>query len=162
MLVSYHNQGLFTYDLTGQGFQSSCLGRTCLTAHGDIALWEGAVLVATGSGRLNLLTTGGSVKLSLDTGLQRNHLMTFALDPLSRSVYVVGSCHYVPAMVKVSLDSGDRQVIAPESAATKPCGERVVVSRGRVLVGGPNVAAFTAESGATLYTNGLAALDLLT
>jgi hypothetical protein len=162
LFVSYHNQGLYTYDLTGQGFQSSCLGSTCLPAHGDIALWEGATVVATGSGLLNVLAPDGSVKLSFNTGLERNHLMTFALDSLSRRAYVVGSCHYVPAMVTVNLDSGERSVIAPESAASKPCGERVLVSRGKVVVGGPNVAAFTAESGAILYTNGLTALDLLT
>jgi outer membrane protein assembly factor BamB len=161
LLVSYHNQGLFTYDLTGQGFQSSCLGGACLPAHGDIALWEGAIVVATGSRLLKVLAPDGSLKRSFDTGLERNHLMTFALDSPSRRVYVVGSCHYVPAMVTVDLDGGERRVVAPESAASKPCGERLLVSRGKVFVVGPNVAAFTAESGAFLYTSGLTALDLL-
>ncbi len=161
LFVSYHNQGLFTYSLTDQGFRSSCQGSSCLPAHGDIAPLDGGMVVATGSGLLDVLRSDGSIKRSLDTGLERNHLMAFGLDTVGRRVVVVGSCLYVPAMVTVNLDSGARRVIAPESAASKPCGERVLLYRGKVLVA-PKVAAFAEDSGAVLYSGRLTALDLLT
>jgi len=160
LYVSFHNQGLFDFDLTASGPIARCPDRRCLPAHGDIALWNGAILTATGSNQLRLISTDGQVLRTFDARLERNHLMVFAVDPATKTVYALGSCKYVPGMTSVNLETGEPQVIAPEAFTSQPCGDRVVFGSGRLLVG-PEVRVLDAATGATIANPRLSAVDLL-
>lgn len=160
LYVSFHNQGLFDFDITASGPIARCPARRCLPAHGDIGLWNGGILAATGSNHLRLISTDGQVLWTFHTRLERNHLMVFAVDPSGKTVYAVGSCHYVPGMTSVNLETGEQRVIAPEAVTSQPCGDRVVFDSGRLLVG-PDVRVLHAATGATIANSRLSALDLL-
>jgi hypothetical protein len=47
--VSFHNQGVYSFRANGQNLTPICQGDTCLRANGQIALWNGGLLVTTGS-----------------------------------------------------------------------------------------------------------------
>ncbi len=160
LYVSFHNQGLFDFDITASGPIARCPTRRCLPAHGDITLWNGAVLTATGSNHLRLISTDGHVLRAFDTRLERNHLMVFAVDSATKTVYALGSCKYVPGMTSINLETGEPQVIAPEAFTSQPCGDRVVFGSGRLLVG-PEVRVLDAATGAIIANPRLSAVDLL-
>lgn len=160
LYASFHNQGLFDFDLTLSGPIPRCSGQMCLDAHGDVALWNGSILTATGSRELHLISTKGVLQATFDTQLDRNHLMAFALDPVAQFAYAIGSCEYVPGMTSINLKTGEPRVIVLQAASSQPCGDRVVFAKGRLLVG-PAVKVIDPLTGAILVNTRLSAIDML-
>lgn len=160
LYVSFHNQGLFDFDLSPSGPISRCSGPTCLDAHGEVALWNGSILIATGSSQLSLISSEGRLLATFDTQLDRNHLMAFAVDPAAELVYAVGSCEYVPGMTSINLKTGERRVVVPQGASSQPCGDRVVFAKNRLIVG-PAVKVIHPVTGAILVQTRLSAIDML-
>ena len=161
--LSYHGPdttGIDRFDLDESGLRP-CADRTpppvaCIGAHGGFALDGDRLLTSTGDTPVLLvLDEAGNIQGGVDTGLDGNHMLAFALDAQTRRVYSVGSCGYVPGFSVVSLDhpgfpvrSATPGVWSWRATPTPPevllrfgevCGERLALGpTGLVVVGQVN------------------------
>jgi len=112
LYLSYHGPdttGIDRFDLGEAGLRP-CADRTpppvaCIAAHGDFALHGEGLLTSTGDTPVLLTLNGtGEIRGGVDTGLDGNHMLAFAVDAQARRVYSVGSCGYVPGFSAVGLD----------------------------------------------------------
>ena len=112
LYLSYHGPdttGIDRFDLDESGLRP-CADRTpppvaCIGAHGGFALDGDRLLTSTGDTPVLLvLDEAGNIQGGVDTGLDGNHMLAFAIDTQARRVYSVGSCGYVPGFSVVSLD----------------------------------------------------------
>jgi len=159
--VSFHNQGAYSYNTARQSLTPLCRADTCLPAHGQIALWNGGLLVATGSRYVDFITTVGVVERQFDTHLERNHLMSFAVDVRHSTLYAVGSCLYEPGLSRIDLVTGTLTVLAREGGLDAPCGETISVV-GRVLaLTGQDLTLVDARTGRTIHRLHLQAVSVV-
>jgi hypothetical protein len=112
LYLSYHGPGttgIDRFDLGEGGFRA-CADHTpppvaCIGAHGGFALYGDGILTSTGDSPVLLtLDEAGEIRGGVDTGLDGNHMLAFAIDAQTRRVYSVGSCDYVPGFSVVGLD----------------------------------------------------------
>jgi len=163
LYLSYHGPdttGIDRFDLDEAGLRA-CADRTppqvaCIGAHGGFALDGDGLLTATGDSPVLLtLDEAGEIRGGVDTGLDGNHMLAFAVDAPARRVYSVGSCGYVPGFSVVDLARPGlparsatpgvwswRATPAPPTVLLRfgeVCGERLALGpRGLVAVGKVN------------------------
>jgi hypothetical protein len=139
IFLSYHGpdtQGMDVLSVGPSGFQQ-CVSVSdpssgCIRLHGDFEFYRGGYLAATGGPEIQQLSSSGKVQRALNTLLENNHLMEFAIDLSNSKLYAVGSCSYVPGLSAVSLTSGQTQML--DRLGGTVCGERVVLGPVPVLI----------------------------
>ncbi|MFL5962165.1 MAG: hypothetical protein ACJ757_04655 [Gaiellaceae bacterium] len=112
-------------------------GGGCWThPHGLGLAGEDDVVASTGSQTIEVYDTSGTLIRSLDTGLENNHLMEFALDRAGDRLFAVGSCGYVPGFAVVGYSMGVRQLL---NRSRSICGETLAFAGGDVVIVGKTV-----------------------
>ena len=160
--VSYHNQGLFEYSAReGSALTDICSVRPCIQAHGDFAVVGGVIVVATGGRQLNVTDFRGQPQVSLDSSFTRNHLMTFAVDAATNTLYAAGSCKYEPGLVAINIRSAAKRVIQPEGPQSKVCGDVVrYVRDGLFVASDTKITSIDTSTGRALWSYPFMAIDL--
>lgn len=140
--ISYHGSdttGLDVATIRGATIVNCRSGRDargsgCWThPHGLALAGEDDVVASTGSQTIEVYDTNGTLVRSLDTGLENNHLMEFAIDRAGDRLVAAGSCGYVPGFAVVGYSAGERKVLTRSRSI---CGETVAFAgRDLVLVG---------------------------
>jgi hypothetical protein len=145
LFVSYHGDdttGVDRLSLTENGVErcrsGNQAGRGCIPGHGDVETYGESILVATGTPRITEIDRGGEVLRSLQTGLEGNHLMRFAVDADGGYLYAVGSCGYSGGLSRLDLETGRANELAPEGFAPTVnnllCGEGVDIGPDSLVV----------------------------
>jgi hypothetical protein len=109
-------------------------GGGCWThPHGLALAGEEDVVASTGSQTIDVYDTSGTLLRSLDTGLENNHLMEFAIDRAGGRLFAAGSCGYVPGFAVVRYSTGIRQLL---SRSRSICGKTLAFAGGDVVIVG--------------------------
>jgi hypothetical protein len=101
--------------------------------HGLALAGEDDVVASTGSQTIEVYDTSGTLVRSLDTGLENNHLMEFAIDRAGDRLVAAGSCGYVPGFAVVGYSTGVRQLL---NRSQSICGETLAFAGGDVVIVG--------------------------
>ncbi len=155
IVVSYHGPdttGIDRFDVAARA-RMPCEGeerpgRGCIGAHGGFRLTDDGLLAATGTGVILEYDREGRMRRGWDTGLDRTHLMEFAVDDRAGRLYAVGSCGYVAGFSAVALAgggvpagltaAGEWQWRVPPApplvTADESCGERLAAGRETLIV----------------------------
>lgn len=151
LFVSYHGAdttGADWIEVTSRGLErcrrKAPAGQGCIAGHGNVEAYGDHLLIATGTPQINETTRAGKVVRELDTKLEGNHLMEFAVDTATDRLYAVGSCGYTGGLSRVDLDTGQAKLLAPtRSGLGTPsvreravCGESVAAGPESLLVVG--------------------------
>ena len=149
VFVSYHGSstsGADSFAVTAKGLipcqTAHPPGRGCIPVHGAIEPFNDQLLGTAGDPAwIRLMTRSGKIIKTFATGLARNHLMQFTLDPLNRIAYAIGSCGYTGGLSRIDLGTGAAKLIgypAPPSSGealrSGICGERVAIVSGSMLI----------------------------
>jgi hypothetical protein len=109
---------------------AGCLGDQL---HGDLLpLAAGGFLAATGSPRLVRYDASGRLVSKLNTRLDGNHLMDFAVTKREDAVAAIGLCEYRPGLAVLDLRTGGARVSTQDRDV---CGQRIVFAGNELLVG---------------------------
>jgi hypothetical protein len=109
-------------------------GGGCWThPHGLALAGDDDVVATTGSQTIEVYDTGGTLVRSLDTGLENNHLMEFAIDRAGDRLFAAGSCGYVPGFAVMGYSTGVRQLL---SRSRSICGETLAFAGGDAVIVG--------------------------
>jgi hypothetical protein len=112
LFSSYHGDdttGIDWIELTPRSLhrcqKRATAGQGCIPGHGSVQAYGDHLLIATGAPRIDETTRAGQAVRKLDTKLEGNHLMEFAIDVSTDRLYAVGSCGYTGGLSRVSLMS---------------------------------------------------------
>jgi hypothetical protein len=152
VFVSYHGTyttGIDSFAITGAVAHrcepSLGPGRGCIQGHGDVELYAGGLLAATGGEYIEELDQTGTVRRMLSTRLAGNHLMEFVVDGPTQRLYAVGPCGYTGGVSVVDIRTGRTRVLA-RPGDTAVCGERSALGPRSLLVVG-NTAVTVPQAG---------------
>ncbi len=136
--VAYHGSDTSGLDIVslagawrrcdGGSTHGGCWGQP----HGAVDASGDSIVTSTGLPWVAEFSPDGTIDARLETGLEGNHLMSFALDRAADRLYAVGSCGYVPGFAALTFSTGERLVLAH---ARNVCGEQLVVADDSVIVG---------------------------
>ncbi len=139
LFISYHGPdaaGMDIFSIEPQGVRRCASSPQpesgCARIHGDFEPFGNGFLAATGSPQILELDSSGVETRTFDTKLENNHLMEFAVDRTTSTLYAAGSCLYVPGLSSVSLTSGKTQLLDPLGGQV--CGERILAGADHLLV----------------------------
>jgi hypothetical protein len=140
LFISYHGfdttgVDLFTLSRSGLSRCHSSFGPRdgCIPGHGNAELNGNGLLVSQGNGPIDEIGATGRVRRTLDTHLDRNHLLEFTVDRRVGRLYAVGSCIYVGGFSVVDIRTGRVQVLVP-LPNYHICGERLALASHSLLV----------------------------
>lgn len=148
--ISYHGvntTGIDWFDVMPDGLRrcqsNAPPNRGCIVSHGGLALVSDGrhLLAATGTSVIGGVDPEGQLSSAVETGVTDTHLMEFAVDAATSSVYAISGCGTVSTLLSTSRLPGTRPapVRAPNGdwqwavsptppaslAVTPACGERV-------------------------------------
>jgi hypothetical protein len=156
LYVSYHGPdttGIDWFDITPEGLERCRMKARgnvgCIDAHGGFVVRGDSLLVTDGSPIIRQVDRDGALQRALDTRLEGNHLMDFAVDSRAQRLYAVGSCGYTGGLSVLSLRGGGvpmtptqpgmwNWITTPEPPLTfrrsGSCGERLALGSSALLV----------------------------
>jgi hypothetical protein len=151
LLISYHGpdtSGLDMVAIEGDRLVNPCTqpGITCIQSHGGFATRGDRLFLATGGARIIEADAAGKTLREIDTGIENEHVMEFALDSAGSHLFIAGSCNYSRGLFVVDLSTLKTKVLAEQRSET--CGERVlVVGESRLVVFDPDILVVDASTG---------------
>jgi hypothetical protein len=104
----------------------------CLGGHGSFSIQANSVFIATGSQAIRSIGLGADgLRREFNTGLTRNHLMEFEIDPIQQRLYAIGPCNDGSGgFSAVNVPSGETMTVVPRT----PCGQRVVLFNQNTII----------------------------
>ena len=151
VLMSYHGPdttGVDMLTLDGDRLVQPCAqaGIGCIESHGGFVLRRERVFLATGGARIIEADATGQTLRVIETGIENEHLMEFALDSTGSKLFFAGSCKYSRGLFVVDLATSKTMALAKQRSQT--CGERILVAgESRLVIFDPDILFVDAVTG---------------
>lgn len=157
IFVSYHGintTGIDRFTITARGLER-CHRSTppnvgCLPSHGPFVLHGDSLFLQRGDDSKVIETDyEGGIRREIDTRVGGNHMLTLAIDPVTRRLYALGDCWYTPGFSATTLTrarasvtpvtGGDSTRLFPaRTGGSTLCGHSLFVSADSlVIIGQP-------------------------
>jgi hypothetical protein len=142
LFISYHGAdttGIDRFEIQPTGLvrcnTPSAPESGCFRTHGAFVLFDDELFAATGQPFVMALDAKTGVKRrDFHFGLEGNHLMEFAIDPIA-GLYAVGSCGYNRGLAVADLASRQYQVLVEPGQSSAVCGDRIgVLDDGALII----------------------------
>lgn len=111
-------------------------GEACIAAHGLVDFVGEGLIAATGTNELLRLGLDGNELSRVDTRLEQNHLMDFAVDETRTELAAAGPCFYAGGLSIVPLAGGSARLVvkAASARARAVCGSRLAFVGERIVI----------------------------